>query len=142
LSAGGVDQQRLGGAADGDAPHLRVEHDGARHVGVRGGVQEGVAEPLQVSEHRRPRLRPDALQQAASAAGHDQVDGAAETRQQGAHGRAVGGGHDLDGRGIEPGLRQPFDEGGVDRRALCSASEPPRRITACPSGRPARRRRR
>ena len=53
---GGVDQQRLGRAADAGAAHLGIGQDGARHRRVGGRVDVGVAEPLGMGEHRHAGL--------------------------------------------------------------------------------------
>ena len=53
---GGVDQQRLGGAADIGAAHLGIRHDPPRHGRVGGGVDVGVAQPLGMGEDRHSGL--------------------------------------------------------------------------------------
>jgi len=51
-----IDQQGLGRAADGDAPHLGVQHHGAGDLQIGPRMQIGVVQPFQVAEHRRLRL--------------------------------------------------------------------------------------
>ena len=76
-----VDQQRLGRAADAGAPHLRVQHDRARHLEIGVAVDVDVADALEVADHRHARLLLHALHEALAAARHDHVDAARSCRR-------------------------------------------------------------
>ncbi|GJD59703.1 hypothetical protein IFDJLNFL_5634 [Methylobacterium dankookense] len=102
-SAGRVDQQRLGGAADAGAAHLAVEEHGAGHVEIGLPVDVDVADAVEMGEDRDLRLALHPLHEAAPAAGHDHVDAAVEAGEHGADRRAVAGRHDLDRVGGQPG---------------------------------------
>ena len=112
-----IDQQRLGGAAHAGAPHLGVDHDPLGHVEVGAAVDVGVADALQVREHRHARFLLHARHQALAAARHDHVDGAAESLQHQADGLAVGGRHELDGGIGQPRRTQAAREAYLDRAA-------------------------
>ena len=112
--AGGIDQQRLGGAADAGPPHLGVGDNGARHVGIGLAIDIGVAEPFGVGQHRHTRLALHPLDQGLAAARDDQVDQPGGTQ----HGRdvgAVGVGGDLHAGFRQSCGAQAGDHGGMDR---------------------------
>ena len=90
-----VDEQSLGGAADRHPPHLGVQHDRPRLGGIGGAVDIGVAEPLEMGDHRDPALALHPLDQRAPAARHDHVDEFAHAEHQADRG-AVAGRHQLD----------------------------------------------
>ena len=71
---GAVDQQRLGGAADAGAAHLRIDDDRDRLVEVGGAVDVDVHEAFEMGEDGHPRLALHALDQALAAARHDDVE--------------------------------------------------------------------
>ena len=96
-----IDQQRLGRAADAGAPHLGVEQDGLGHVELGRPVDVDVADALEMREHRHPRLRLHARDQALAAARHDDVDRAVEAREHHPDRGALARRHQRDG-----GLRQ------------------------------------
>ena len=73
-----VHEQRLGRAADAGAPHLRIEHDGARHIQPCCLVHIHVADAFEMRKDRHTRLRLDARDQTLAAARHDHVDRAVE----------------------------------------------------------------
>ena len=112
--AGGVDQHRLGGAADAGAPQLGVLDDGARHGEVRIPVHEHMTHAFEMSDDRHTRFLLHARHETLAAARHDHVDVIRHRRQQVADGRAIGGRHELDAGGRQAGSEQPFDEAGVD----------------------------
>ena len=123
---GGVDQQRLGRAADAGAAHLGIGQDGARHRGIRRGMDVGVAEPFRMREHGHARFLEHAGHEALAAARDDQVD-QARGAQHRAHEGAVGGGCHL-----HRGFRQPRRaqarghagmDGGGGARALGPAAQ-------------------
>ena len=91
---GGVEQQRLGRAANAGAAHFGVGEDGARHgeIGVR--VDVGVVQPLGMGEHGHARLALHALHQRFAAARDDEVDQPG-SGQHGGDEAAVGAGGDL-----------------------------------------------
>ena len=76
-----------------------------------------MVDALQMREHRHPRLRFDAGDQALAAAGHDDVDGAGESGQQQSHRGAIAGRHQRDRGFGETRLAQPLRQAGVDRAA-------------------------
>ena len=68
--AGAIDQQRLGGAADAGAAHLRVQHDGLRHGELGGAVHIDVTRRLRDARTparalRSARVRPGSCRRAA-----------------------------------------------------------------------------
>ena len=114
----GVDQQGLGRAAHRCPPQLGVQHHLAGHVEVGGAVDEGVADPLEVAEHGRPRLALHPLDQALAAARDDQVDGAVQPAQDQAHRLAVLGGDQLHGGLGQAGAGEALGDRRVDRLAI------------------------
>ena len=126
LRDGPVDEQGLGRAADAGAPHLGVEHDPARHLGVGGGVDVGVAQTFQVRDHRDAAFVLDPLDQAAPAARHDDVDEVVHGQKDADRG-PVAGRHALD-RGLrQADLAQPRLQALQDRgrgvKALRAAAQ-------------------
>ena len=105
-----VDEQRLGRAADAGAPHLGVEDNLARHLGVGPGMDVGVAQSVQVRDHRDAAFRPDPFDQAAPAARHDDIYGVVHG-QQDADRVPIGGRHALQ-RGRSARLREAGGPGG------------------------------
>ena len=85
---GAVDQQRLGGAADAGAPHLRIDDDPDRLVEVRRAIDVDVHEPFEMREDGDPRLALHALDEALAAARHDDVERSPEALQHFADGFA------------------------------------------------------
>ena len=73
-----IDKQGLGRAANARPPHLRIEHDCARHIEIGGLVHIDVADAFEMREHRHARLLLHALDEALAAARHDHIDGAAK----------------------------------------------------------------
>ena len=71
---GGVDQQRLGGVADGDVLALGIDGDPHGHVEVGVGVDVDVADAVGVAEDRDVRVVHDVADELVGAAGDDQVD--------------------------------------------------------------------
>src|SRR5438105_1574873 len=63
-----VDQQGLGRAADTGATHLGIEDNGLRHLEIGGVIDIDVIDAFQMREHRHPRFRLDAGDQALAAA--------------------------------------------------------------------------
>ena len=131
--AGRVDQQRLGRAADAGAAQLGVEHDGARHGEIGGGIDIDMAVAVEMGEDRHARLALDARDQALAAARHDHVDAAVEARQHLADGGAVARRHELDRVAGQAGRAQALRAGRRGWRGeVRKLSEPPRRIAALP----------
>ena len=118
---GAVDQQRFGRPAHAGAPHFGVEHDLLGHVEVGGLVDIDVADAFQVGEHRQPRFRLHARDQALAAARHDDVDIAVEAGQHEADGGAVARLHDVDGGRRQAGFAQALLHGAVDGAAGAQA---------------------
>ena len=107
----------------------------ARHGEIGRSVDIDMADAFEMGEHRHPRLRLHARDQALAAARHDHVDGAAQARRASAPtaARSVVGTSWIASSG-RPAARQPLDQAGVDRaRRMRRLSEPPRRITALPA---------
>src|ERR687889_124723 len=69
-----VNQQRLGRVADAGALNLGVEHDAARHAGIRRGVDVNVAIAVAVDDVGDRCLVLDALDQFPAPTRHKQVD--------------------------------------------------------------------
>ena len=124
--AGGVDQQRFGGAADAGAAHLGVGEHGAGHGRVGGGVDVGVAQALGMGEDGHAGVALHPVHQGAPAAGDHEVDQAAAGEQGGDVG-AVGARRDLHGVPRQAGGVQALGDGGVDglggARAVRSAAQ-------------------
>ena len=80
-------------------------------------VDIDVVDAFQMREHRDPRLRFDAGDQALAAAWHDEVDGAGESGQHQSHRGAIAGRHQRDRGFGETRLAQPLRQAGVDRAA-------------------------
>ncbi len=89
-----VNQQRFGRAANARAAHLGVQDHGLRLLQVRGGIDVGVAQPVQMAKDRHAGLVADALDQAAPTARHHHVDGIVHAQHKANRG-AIGGGHAL-----------------------------------------------
>ena len=73
-SAGAIDQQGFGRAADAGPAHLGVQHDRLRHFEIGGTIDINVIDAFQMREHRHARLGFDTRDQALAAARHDHVD--------------------------------------------------------------------
>ena len=120
----GIDQQRLGRAADAGAPHLGVGQHRARHRRIGRGVDIGVAEPLGMGQHRHPRLALHALHQRLAAARDDQVD--QPRRRQ--HGRDIGPvrcrARSARRRPASPAATQPRVQRRMDRPGAVEALRP------------------
>ena len=77
IAAGGegsIEQQCLHRPANPGPPHLGVHRDGAGHFRFCGGVNIGVADAVQMREHRHPRIALHPFDQAFAAARYDHVD--------------------------------------------------------------------
>ena len=110
-----MDEQGLGGAANSGAPHLGVDRELQRLVGIRRPVDIDMHDALEMGEHRDPRLALHPVDQALSAAGHDDVERAVQAAQHLADRLARG-----EGRARDRGLRQArgleaVGEAGMDR---------------------------
>ena len=68
-------------------------------------------------DHGHARFLLHARHQALAAARHDHVDVFRHRRQQVTDGGAIGGRHQLNARGRQPGGLQPFDQAGMDGAA-------------------------
>ena len=89
-----------------------------RHVELGRLVDVDVADAFEMREHRHPRLRLHARDQALAAARHDDVDRAVEARQHHADRGAVARRHQLD-RGLgQAGRAQALGQRGMDRARL------------------------
>ena len=115
-----VDQQRLGRAADAGAAQLGIHHDRLRHFRLGLLVDIDVADALEMSEDRNPRLFLHARHQALAAARHDHIDIAGETGQHFADRAAVAYRHQLDRIFRQLRDAKSFRHGGVNgaRRAM------------------------
>ena len=69
-----IDQQSFRRTTDAGAPHLGIEHDRARFLGIGLGMDIGVAEPVQMLQHRNAALGGDAFDETTAAAWDDEVD--------------------------------------------------------------------
>ena len=116
-----IDEQRFRRPAHAGAAHLGVEHDAHRHVEIGVTVDVGVAEALEVREHRHARLLLHALDQALAATRHDDIDGAVEAAKHVADGGAVGCRHELDRRLGQAGALEAGDERRMDRQRRVEA---------------------
>ena len=85
-----------------------------RHGGVGALVDVHVAHAVQVLDDRHARLARDALDEALAAARHDRVDVLLH-RDELAHGRAIGRGHELHRRLGQPRGLEPQREARGDR---------------------------
>ena len=94
-------QQRLGRAADSGAPHLGVDDDLQRLVEIGRPIDVHMHDAFEMGEHRHARLALNPLDQALSAARHDDVERAAEALQHLADRLARG-----EGRARNRSLRQ------------------------------------
>ena len=92
----GVDQHRFGRTADADAAQLGVEDDGLGLGGIRLGVDVGVAQAFEVADDGDARFLLHAGDEALAAAGHDNIELAAEAGEKMADSRAIGRLHELD----------------------------------------------
>ena len=124
--AGGVDQQRLGGATHAGAAHFRVCEDRTRHGRVGRGMDVGVAEAVRVGEYGDAGVALNPLDQRAAASGDEQVDGAGPV-QHGGDERAVGAGRDLHSALRQPSGAEARDHGTVDHgggaKAVAAAAQ-------------------
>ncbi len=111
-----MDEQGLRGAADAGAAHLGVDDDLHRLVEVGRPVDVDVHDALEMGEDRHARLALHPLDQALAAARHDDVERSAEALEHLADGGARGERRARDRRFRQPGLPQPRDQAGVDRR--------------------------
>ena len=128
-----VDQQRLHRAADAGAAHLGVERDRARLRRIGGGVDVGVADAVEMGEHRHARIGLDARDEALAAARDDHVDQARRARSIAPTAARSCVGTSWTASAGSPRRVEPCDERGVDRAvANATASLPPRRSTALP----------
>jgi hypothetical protein len=110
---GGVDEQRLGGAANIGAAHLRIRHDPPRHRRVGARVDIGVAKPLGMGEDRHARLGLHPRDQPLAAARDDEIDEAGG-RQHGRDEGTVPARGDLHGGLGQTGRAQALGDGGMD----------------------------
>ena len=108
-------EQRLEPVADRHLAQLRFVHDRDRHLGGCTLVDEDVAHPRVVRDHRNRRLRPHLPDQPRSAARNHEIDRVREPEQD-VDRSAVDGRHDRDRR-----LRNP-DLAGC-RPELCAQGE-------------------
>ncbi len=126
VERGAIDQQGFGGAADADAAHLGVGHDVARHGDVGVAIDIDVADAVIVAQHRHPAFVGDPVDQRAPAARHDEVEPASRAQQL-AHGRAIGGRHELHAiLGQAGGLEctaQQLDDGTRGMEAVGAATQ-------------------
>ena len=109
-----VEQQRFHRAADTGAAHLGIERDHARHRRIGGGMNIGVADAVEMGEHRHPRIGLHPRHQALAAARDNHID-QARRRQHRADRSAVLGGDQLHCSGWHTGFGQPFGQRSVDR---------------------------
>ncbi len=107
--AAAIDQQGFGRAADAGAPHLGVQRDLARHREIGGAVDIGVAEPVEMRDHRHAALGLHTRDQRLAAARHDHVDDAGRG-QHVADGGAILGRPQLDRCLGQPGGAKPPGE--------------------------------
>ena len=115
LGGGAVDEEALGGVADAGALHLAVHRDG-HGVGLAGRlVEEEVADPLVVLDHRDPGALGHGPDEPGSAARDGQVDEVVEGEQL-EGGLPVGHRNHLGGLGRETGRLEPVGEGGAERQ--------------------------
>ena len=113
-SAGAVDQQRLGRAANAGAAHLGIGDDGLGHVEISRFVDIDVADAFEMGEDRHAGFRLHTPDKALAAAGNDDVEIALQACQHFADGGAVGDGYALDGILGQVGLLQARLQAGVD----------------------------
>ena len=111
---GGVEQQRFHRPANAGAPHLGVQRQRHGHLRVRRAVNIGVANPIQMREHRHPRIGLHPRDQALAPARHDHVDEAGGGQHRPHHG-AVLRRHQLHRLGRRPRRAQPPAQRRQDR---------------------------
>ena len=109
-----VDQQRFHCPANAGAPHLGVDRNRPRHIGVGGGIDIGVVDPVEMREDGHTRIGLNPRHERLAAARNDDVD-LAMRRQHRANGGAVRCRDQLDRIARQPCRFEPRNQSGMNR---------------------------